>query len=133
MRDDRTHLRRFGLAVGGVFVAIALWLLLRSGGTSPTGVVLGALGLGLVLLGLAVPLALRPAERAWGRLAQVLGWINTRILLAAVFYSVFTLTRLFLLLFRKDPLHRRPDSSLETYWNDLPAVDPEPSSYENPF
>jgi hypothetical protein len=45
----------------------------------------------VVLVGLAyaAPRLLEPFYRGWMRLGHVLGWINSRIILGAVFYLVF--------------------------------------------
>jgi len=126
------ELRRFGLLVGGIFDALALWMLYRSGWTSTGGIVFAGVGTALILLGLAVPRSLAPVHGFWMGLALVLGWINTRIILGALFYTVFAVTRLALALARKDPMHRRPDRARGTYWTDLPR-EFDPKSYENTF
>jgi len=133
MDAQQRQLRKFGLVVGGVFAAIGALLLWRSHLASLTGSVLVVLGTALVLLGAGAPRLLAPAERFWMRIAHLLGWINTRLLLGILFFTVITVTRIGLLLFRKDPLHRRPDPARSTYWVDLPGGAFEPASYEDPF
>ena len=101
------ELRKFGLVVGGVFGGIALWLLLRSGGDSWPGFVFAILAAALILFGAALPRALRGTFRAWMVLAHILGWINTRLILGVLFYTMFVLGRLFLVVTRTDPMQRR--------------------------
>ena len=57
-----------------------------------------------LFFGVAAPRLLAPVFRAWMKLAAVLGWINTRILLILVYYLVVTPIGLLMRLFRRSPL-----------------------------
>ncbi|MHC4972990.1 MAG: SxtJ family membrane protein [Planctomycetota bacterium] len=133
MESKRKELRKFGLVVGGVFAALALYFLLRYGWPSLAGRILGGLGAALLLASAVYPRALIPFRRVWMALAHVLGWINTRLILGAVYYLAFTLVRFFLVLLRKDPMHRRPDAKLATYWVDVPQAPFERESLEHQY
>ena len=61
---------------------------------------------------------LRPVYDVWMRFARVLGWINTRIILGAVFFTVFVVYRLLLAVSRKDPLRRKIDPDGPSYWTE---------------
>ena len=50
---------------------------------------------------------LRPFYHAWMLLARVLGFVNSHLLLALVFYTLFTAIGLAMRLLRYDPLERR--------------------------
>ena len=126
-------LRKFGLAVGGVFSGIATWILIKNSGDSWAGFVFAMLGAPLVLFGAAMPRALAVPHRVWMVFARILGWINTRLILGVVFYTAFLFGRLFLLIRRNDPMQRRPDPSRSTYWEDIKEPAPEASSYEHTF
>ena len=79
---------------------------------------LGAGGL-FLLLGLAVPAALSPIYRPWMKLAAVLGWVNTRILLGLMFLLVFTPLAVVRRALGRDPLALRFDErsrAAPTYW-----------------
>lgn len=82
------ELRSFGLLVGTVFSAIGIWPLLMRG----EALRLWAIGLGgaLILLGGMSPGLLAPVHKVWMRVGYVLGWVNTRILLGLVFFSLVT-------------------------------------------
>jgi len=112
-RADARELRRFGWLVGGIFAVIGLWPLLFRG-ESPR-VWLLVPGTILLLAGGVMPTALAPAYRAWMWLADVLGWINTRVILGVVFFVVFTPVGLVMRLLRHDPLRRRYEPLASTY------------------
>ena len=133
MENSRKELRKFGLVVGGVFAALALYFLLRYGWTHTAGRILGVVGATLLLLAVVAPRALASFRRVWMALAHVLGWINTRIILGVVYYVAFTLVRCGMVLLRKDPLRRRPDASLATYWVDVPQAPFERESLEHQY
>ena len=124
--------RRFGFLVGGILGLLGAWLW-HGDPASLAGPVVGATGGALVLLGLAAPRALVPVRRAWMAFAHVLGWINTRLLLGVVFYAGFTLVRFGLWLRRKDPMRRRPDSRVATYWHEVDAGPFEREQLEHPY
>jgi Saxitoxin biosynthesis operon protein SxtJ len=109
----RRQLRDFGLLVGGVFGVIGLWPLLWRQ-QSPRLWAL-ALAVALVLPALVAPPILAPAYRAWMKLAEVLAWVNTRIVLGVVFYGVVTPIGLVMRLAGHDPMRRRFDQVGESY------------------
>ncbi|MDP9193482.1 MAG: SxtJ family membrane protein [Acidobacteriota bacterium] len=75
----------------------------------------------LLLLAAVAPSLLHPVYRGWMRVGEVLGWINTRILLTLVFFLVVTPIGLLMRLFGRSPIAVRRNDS---YW-----VDVEPHSY----
>lgn len=106
-------LRTFGLLVGGIFLLMGLWPLVLRG----EGPRLWAIGLGssLMVLGVAFPLSLKPVYAVWMRIGHALGWINTRIVLGAVFFGLITPIGLLLRLFGRDAMHRGFASDSSTY------------------
>ncbi|MFT5143749.1 MAG: hypothetical protein ACI80V_001309 [Rhodothermales bacterium] len=128
---DAATLRRFGLVVGGVFVAIAALVLWRAGWVSGTAVyILGGLGLGLVLAGGLAPGSLRAVYPAWMAVALVMGTVMTTILLTAVFYVVVSPIGVLMRLAGKDPLNRRPDPKVASYWIDRAPETNDPKRME---
>jgi hypothetical protein len=112
-RANDRELRRFGWLVGGILAVIGLWpLLFRAEAPRVWLLVVGAV---LMLAGGIMPAALAPAYRAWMWLADVLGWINTRVILGVVFYAVFTPVGLVMRFLRHDPLRRRYEPLASTY------------------
>jgi hypothetical protein len=93
---DRASLRKFGLLVGGVLVALGAWRLRLYTGALPAGAGLHdravwMLGVGgaLAALGLAAPGLLRLPHRAWMAIGAVLGAVNTHVLLFLTFFLLF--------------------------------------------
>jgi hypothetical protein len=109
----RRQLRDFGLLVGGIFGAIGLWPLLWRQQDPRLWAL--ALAVALVLPALVAPSILAPAYRAWMKLAEVLAWVNTRIVLGVVFYGVVTPIGLVMRLTGHDPMRRRLEQAGETY------------------
>jgi Saxitoxin biosynthesis operon protein SxtJ len=110
--DDK-QLRNFGLMVGGIFAAIGLWPLVIRGQNPRFWAV--ALGLALVLPALARPRSLQLVYRVWMALGNALSWINTRIILSAVFYGLVTPMGLAMRRFGHDPMGRRFGPNVDTY------------------
>ncbi len=114
---SRRALRSFGLVVGGVFVGIAAVIVWRSGWVlTPWGIGFGSVGSVLMLLGLVVPMLLRPIYKVWMGIAVVLGFIMTRVLLTLVFVLLVVPIGLVLRLVGKDLLRLRLDREATSYW-----------------
>jgi hypothetical protein len=124
------ELRRFGLTVGGAFVILALVSAWRRHVLPPR--VLGAAGTLLVVGGLVAPRLLAPVERGWMRFAEVLGRVNTRIVLALVYCVVITPAGLVRRWFH-DPLDRRMRDGRPTVWVTRPRAPVDPARYRQQF
>ena len=111
---QRRHLRSFGIVMAAALAILAGALWHRGGQTGP--LVLGAVALLFVVAGLGVPAALRVPFGLWMYLARVLGWLNTRVLLALVFYTLFSAIGVTMRLLHRDPLPRRWDRCRASYW-----------------
>ena len=107
------ELRNFGLMVGGIFLVIGLWPMVWRG----EGIRLWAIGLGglLIPLGLLMPAVLAPVFKAWMKVGHVLGWINTRIILGALFYGLITPMGVVMRLFGWDAMRRVLVRDVESY------------------
>ena len=104
--DDSVHsARRFGCSVGGVCAGLAAWSLWR-GRTVPAGV-LATSALLLLVPATVAPTWLRGPNRAWRALSHALGWVNSRVVLSALFIIVFTPIAWIRRMFGADSLRRR--------------------------
>ncbi|OQW95889.1 MAG: hypothetical protein BWK79_00810 [Beggiatoa sp. IS2] len=98
---DTKGLRDFGLMTGGLFVVlfgIAFpWLFSTKYPGWPW-----LIAIILTVFALTIPNALRPVYRVWMAIGQVLGRINTWIILAILFYLIFTPMGFLMRLIRKN-------------------------------
>lgn len=71
-----------------------------------------------VLLALVVPMKLTVIYSLWMKFGHIIGAINTKIILAIVFFLVFTPMALLFRLLGKDPMKRElANTSLTSYWD----------------
>ena len=98
-------LRKFGLLFCVLSAALAGYLVWSRGVDSPT--VPGAISAALLLLSLGLPSLLKPVWWPWMVVARVLGFVNSHLLLAVVFYLMFTPIGLVMRLLGRDPLGDR--------------------------
>lgn len=105
--------RRTALLVAGVLLLLAAWNYHR--GRLTVVLALGSIGAALALTGLLVPPLARAFHTLWMRVATLLGWINSRVLLGLMFYGVLAPYNLIGRLVGRDPLNRRARPR-ETYW-----------------
>jgi O-antigen/teichoic acid export membrane protein len=109
----RKTLRSFGLTVGAVFALIALWpAVMRNDRPHLWAAIVAVL---LIVPALAWPSSLSVVYRAWMAVGNVLGWINTRIILGAVFYLVVTPIGALRRLIGKDPMGIKSKSDADSY------------------
>lgn len=127
---DAKALRKFGLLVGGVFLAIAAFLLWRK---VEWGIYLAYLGAPLFLVGAVFPRALKQVYLGWMAMALAIGTVMTALLLTLFFLLVITPVGLFFKLIGRDVLQRKFDREAATYWitKEYPITDRK--RYENFF
>ena len=122
-------LRKFGFAmaamIAGLFGLLLPWIFGRVLPIWPW-IVAAALALPAWLM----PGWLLPVHRAWVAFGAVMGWINTRILLAAMFYLLMLPVGLAMRLFGRDPMRRdrRDDASYRQ-----PSTERAAQHMEKPF
>jgi hypothetical protein len=104
--------RRFGLAVGTAFLALAGLVLWR--GSSFKAAPLAALGLGLIAAGLLVPTRLGPVYRFWMALADRISRVTTPVFMGIIYFVVLTPTGLVLRLLGHNQLVR--PRSAGSFW-----------------
>jgi len=111
---NKQELRNFGLTTGAIvailFGLLLPWLFNRAWPVWPwvAAAVLWAWALML-------PASLKPVYIGWMKVGYILGWINTRIILGLMFYTVFFAVGLILKVLGKDPMSRKIDKSIESY------------------
>ena len=128
--SNRKEQRGFGLVMAAAIVIVTLirWLIGGHLATWPF-YVSGA----FLVLGLAMPSALKPLFVVWMKFAEVLNWIMTRVLLGAVFFLMITPMRLLMRIFSDDPLKRRFEPEAASYWEEPDEQPDDPARYKNMF
>ena len=133
--DASDHaVRGFGRVFAGIGLLISSYLLYRSGfpGTAVTWTPV-AIGAVLLLTARYLPSALRPVFRIWMLLAVFMGFVMTRVILFIVFALVVTPIGIFMRLLGKDPLKKRPDATLTTYWIPKEPAEPPATRFRRLF
>jgi hypothetical protein len=120
-------LRHFGWLIGGIFLALGVYCLVRGFAAGPWFAGLGAL---LVVLGTFTPRSLRPVYIVWMALGLLLGVVVTHVILTLFFFLVVTPLGLLQRAFGRDPLERRLDPGASTYWIARPSKPAQPADYE---
>src|SRR4051794_12647279 len=92
MNDDFSKLtneqaRNTSLVVAAVLLLITGWNLFR--GRTILPLILGGIALCLIIIAFFFPLLARGFHKAWMTFAFALGWVNSRILLTLMFFTIF--------------------------------------------
>lgn len=117
LQTDKKVLRKFGFVMAGAFAVIAAFLFWKSDYQVTSAVdVLAILSAFFLATGLVIPIALSPIEWAWMKLAHVMGFVMTRVLVTLVFFLAITPTGLIFKLLGKDLLDRKIDKGADSYW-----------------
>ncbi|MGE5486190.1 MAG: SxtJ family membrane protein [bacterium] len=122
--------RSFGLVFAAAFLAAGAWPVWSG---SPPRIWALVASAAIAVMALAAPGVLRPANRAWMKLGQLIGRITNPIITALLFFLVFTPVALVMRLMKKDPLRlgRSPDAA--SYWIERQPPGPEPGSMTRQF
>lgn len=107
-------LRQFAIVLGMI-----LWVFgcihLLNGRTNVYPWFFGFGGMSL-LLGMFLPKAVKPVFIVFTKVAHLLGWFNTRVILILVYYMLLTPIGIIMKIFRKDNLRNKIDKEAESYW-----------------
>ena len=111
---SRKQLREFGLLLGFVFPVVLGWLLPALHGHAFRVWTLW-IGIPALSLGLLAPRLLAKPYQGWMALGHALGWINSHIILGAVFVLVLQPIALLIRLAGHDPLRRKRLANSASY------------------
>lgn len=128
-QPDIRSLRVFG-GIWALFLAVvAFWPLLDGG--QPRLWALALAG-GFLLVAALLPkfFARSGMYRGWVKFGEVVGLINSRIIMFAMFVAIFAPVGLLFRLMRRDVLHKRFDPEAKTYFVNR---DTQPGSMRNQF
>lgn len=122
--------RSFGTLFVAVFGLLGTYSWWRGGPAYPWAFGLSALTL---IVTLARPQLLAPANRAWMKLAEVLHHVVSPVVLGIVFFGILTPTAWVMRLAGRDALKRRFEPAARTYWVEREPPGPDPAGLPNQF
>jgi len=113
----KSDLRKFGFIMGAMFALIFgglfPWIFDKTAATWPIWpfIVMAVFW----VLAIIFPESLRKVNEIWLKVGNVLGWINSRIILGIMFYLLIFPIGLILKVFGKDAMNRKLDSNSDSY------------------
>ncbi|MDP2905510.1 MAG: SxtJ family membrane protein [Candidatus Omnitrophota bacterium] len=110
---SREVLKKFGMTMAVAFLVIAAVVFLRRRHAPLSLLVISG---SFFVLGIALPAILKPVYAAWMKLAVILSWINTRIILLILFYLILTPIGLIMRVFGKGTLDFKIEKNRDSYW-----------------
>lgn len=127
---DKGSLRKFGITMGIAFLVITLIIFMKH---KSVMLPVAAVSAVFFISAFIAPGSLRHIYILWMKLALVLSWVNTRLILFVIFYLVFAPIGLAMKLFVADPLDRKIDRKKDSYWGAREKKIFNPSDYERQF
>ncbi len=115
-RISKKELQKFGIILSCILFVIAGLQFFKARIAASLWLVIIA---GFVLLAaIFFTNYLKPVYLIFSWLGKIIGWINTKILLAVIFYILCTPLGLLRRLFQGDPLDRKIEKEKTSYWLD---------------
>lgn len=128
--SSRREVRKFGLLFAAICAVVGGYSLYSDGTVWPWSF---AGSLFFLITGLFIYPVLKPVYVVWMKFAQVLAWLNTRIILGIAFYLIMTPMGALLKVLGKDLLDQRIDRKAATYWKKREQLPFDPGRYERLF
>lgn len=127
--SDKREWRKFGIGLAIITAAIGTVQLVLN---KDLYFHFYAVSASSLLLGLVLPILLKPIFILFSYIGEVMGWIMTRLILSILFYAVVTPIGLIAKIFGNSFLELRISPPQESYWTDKNA-DESTKKYENQF
>lgn len=122
--------RAFGFVFTAVFMIIGGVQLWHGVSWAPAWFAVAAI---ILLISLARPAILGPANRLWMRFGLLLHKVVSPVVLGVLFFVAVTPTGLLMRVFGKDPLRLRRDPAAASYWIVRDDPGPAPETMKNQF
>jgi len=132
MDKEKKNLLVFGYGLGAIAAVFGIAGFLKHGAQPVQGVFL----LCCIIFTSVTALnwqALRPGYKGWMKVAHVIGTVVTTVVLATVFFAVFTPVAAALKVMGRDHLGRKADRTAKSYWRRRPAAEWEKQRYLQQF
>jgi hypothetical protein len=122
--------RSFGVVFAGLFVLVGA-LSLYQGGTRwyywfPLAVLFG-------VFAYTAPGVLAPLNRLWAKFGRLLHMVISPVLLGILFYLCISLIGFLMRLTGKDPMRRKFEPAVKSYWIARAPPGPAPETFKNQF
>ncbi len=130
VRSGPRDLRKFGITMCVAIAVLGALFLWRGKGDVRWFFGIAA---AFLVLGLAVPVALRPVQKVWMAFAIALGWVMTRVILVLVFYIGITPIAFIARLVGKRFLDLGFEPDRESYWVERPEPERDKERYLSQF
>ncbi|MFQ5861881.1 MAG: SxtJ family membrane protein [Candidatus Brocadiales bacterium] len=114
IKSTHKDLRSFGLIIGIVLAVLGGIQFWHGKENYPYPLFFAII---FVLSGLFFPFVLKPFHKVWMAIAVIMGWFMTRVILAILFYLVFTPMNSISRLFGKQFLDLKLAKPQKSYWN----------------
>ncbi len=122
--------RSFGWTFTAIFILAGCWSVWKDG----NGFLLWLpLAVVFATVTLFSPDSLTQVNRAWMKFAELLNRIVSPVVLAVMFYGVFTPAGYLMRLSGKDPMRRKYEPGAPSYWIERTPPGPEPESLSEQF
>ena len=122
--------RSFGLVFAVVFTVIGFWPLVGGGAVRFWALAVAFL---FALAAVVWPHVLKPLNQIWFRFGQLLHGIINPLVMALLFYATVTPMALVMRIVGRDPLRRRFNPDIDSYWISRKPVGPASGSMKNQF
>ena len=113
---SRKELRVFALLQVVFFAVVSWWLIHHRFGWSSLAVVVASVSTVLAVVGSIWPSCLRMFYVVWMAAVFPIGWTVSHVLMAGIFYLVITPIGWIMRLVGRDPLERKFDPQMSSYW-----------------
>ncbi len=130
---SRKMLNQFGWIWMGflVFFGLIAWF---KAGNENAAIVFWALAVIVPIIGWLAPAFMRLVFLGMSFAAFPIGWVVSHVVMALVYYLIFTPCGLIMRVVGYDPMTRRTDDAAESYWSERPKQDSiDPRSYFRQF
>lgn len=113
---EKKHLQVFGYGLAIIISLIVLRLAFKHQALTPGKMVALVSAFSLAVVTYSRLQTIKPLYRIWMKGARFIGEIVNFVLLAMIFYTMFTITALIMKMCRKRFLDLKIDKSAKTYW-----------------
>ena len=131
LRSEIKDLKQFGSALTGILMVFGVVNFLK--GRASWYPWFFSLSGAMILLVLIAPRRIKPIFIIFTKVAHAIGWVNTRVILALIYFIFVTPIAIVMRIFGKDPLDRSIDKNEMSYWAKREAAKPAKEKLEKQF